>query len=193
MGGVDARYVSIGEYADVNKVAISHLARQEGLTVEQALQQMYLLGREPARTQGQGGRHDVDILPDVDFDDGFDDDDDMPPPGGAAVPSSTPKPSSKPKPTAKPSSNPKPKEPHKAKKNMFSKKNEKKEKNDDNIPGPAANEEHIQAIKIGNKWDPTPAKKPPKKTIKDTPPSTQLDPRRVAITPQQHLQYHNLE
>ena len=41
MGGVDARSVSIGEYADINKVDISHLARQEGLTIEQALQQMY--------------------------------------------------------------------------------------------------------------------------------------------------------
>ena len=51
MGGVDARSVSIGEYADVNKVEISHLARQEGLTIEQALQQMYHLGRGPARTQ----------------------------------------------------------------------------------------------------------------------------------------------
>ena len=55
MGGVDARSVSIGEYADINKVEISHLARQEGLSVEQALQQMCHLGRAPARTQGHGG------------------------------------------------------------------------------------------------------------------------------------------
>ncbi|MDA8583157.1 hypothetical protein N9L68_02965 [bacterium] len=86
MNGVDARSVSIWEYADINKVEITHLARHEGLSVEQPLQHMCHLGREPARTQGQGGRHDFDIRPDVDFDDDFDhDDDDMPPPGGAAI------------------------------------------------------------------------------------------------------------
>ncbi|MDA8584308.1 hypothetical protein N9L68_08725, partial [bacterium] len=146
IGGIDARSVSIGEYADINKVEISHLARQEGLAAEQALQQMYHLGRGPARTQGQGGKHEVDILPDADFDDYFDDDDDdmPPPPGcGAAVPSSKPKQSSKPKPY-KPSS--KPKEPHNAKNNMFS--NQKDDNNnDDEIPRPSAsNEEHVQAI-----------------------------------------------
>ncbi|MDA8583361.1 hypothetical protein N9L68_03990 [bacterium] len=183
MGGVDARSVSIGEYADDNTVDISHLARQEGLSMEQALQQMYHLGRGPARTQGQGGRHDVDILPDVDFDDGFDDDDDdMPPPEGATAPASKPKPSSKPKPAAKPSS--KPKEPQKAKKNMFSKKKEdKKEKKDDDIPGPAANDEHVQAIKIGKKKDPTPVKMPPKKTIKDTPPKYTTRPKTSSNNP----------
>ena len=91
MGSVDAPPVSIGEYADINQVEISKLANQSGIQIEQALQQMYPLGRGPARTKGQRGRHDVDILPDVDFDDDSDDDgDDMPPPGGAATPSSKP-------------------------------------------------------------------------------------------------------
>lgn len=50
MGCVDARSVSICEYADTNNVDISQCARQKGLAVEQSIQHMYHLGRGPALT-----------------------------------------------------------------------------------------------------------------------------------------------
>ena len=60
--GIDARSVTIQEFLTLHKNEIALLATQNDITVNQALQQMYHLGREPLRTGGQGGRHLVDIV-----------------------------------------------------------------------------------------------------------------------------------
>ena len=66
MGGVDARCFAIGEFAEIHQSVISQLSRQKEISPEQALQHMYNLNVQPARTHhGQGGRHDADILQDV--------------------------------------------------------------------------------------------------------------------------------
>ena len=102
---IDARSVTISEFAQVHEGAISQLAIQQGIPVEQALQLMYYLGMQPDANHGQGGRHEVDILrrpkPEEIPASSSSDQPPPPPPGACAIAIESTTSSSKPKPKNK--------------------------------------------------------------------------------------------
>lgn len=60
--GIDARSVTMQEFLTRHNTEVALYAAKNNLTVNQALQQKYHLGRRSRRAAGQGGRHLIDLV-----------------------------------------------------------------------------------------------------------------------------------